>query len=128
MISTQIILNCIEELRNITKVNLAVFGLDGLPVASTFDSGDIAPELLTSFADSPADSQVIGKDHLLKVADENEPAYILVARGSNDEAYLIGKIAVSQLQQLIIAYKERFDRNNFFQNLLMDNKIGRAHV
>lgn len=123
MISTQIILNCIEELRNITKVNLAVFGLDGLPVASTFDSGDIAPELLTSFADSPADSQVIGKDHLLKVADENEPAYILVARGSNDEAYLIGKIAVSQLQQLITAYKERFDRNNFFQNLLMDNML-----
>ena len=100
-----------------------MFGLDGLPVASTFDSGDIAPELLTSFADSPADSQVIGKDHLLKVADENEPAYILVARGSNDEAYLIGKIAVSQLQQLIIAYKERFDRNNFFQNLLMDNML-----
>ena len=46
-----------------------------------------------------------------------------MARGSNDEAYLIGKIAVSQLQQLIIAYKERFDRNNFFQNLLMDNML-----
>lgn len=123
MISTQIIANCIEELRNITKIHLAVFGLDGLLVASTFDSGDIAAELLTGFADSPADSQVIGKDHLLKVMDENEPAYILVARGSNDEAYLIGKIAVSQLQQLIIAYKERFDRNNFFQNLLMDNML-----
>ncbi|MCM1135730.1 MAG: helix-turn-helix domain-containing protein [Clostridium sp.] len=123
MISTQIIANCIEELGNITKINLAVFGLDGLLLASTFDCSDISTGLLTGFVDSPADSQVIGKDHLLKVMDENEPAYILVARGSNDEAYMIGKVAVSQLQQLITAYKERFDRNNFFQNLLMDNML-----
>ena len=34
-----------------------------------------------------------------------------------------GKIAVSQLQHLIIAYKERYDRNNFFQNLLLDNML-----
>ncbi len=36
---------------------------------------------------------------------------------------MIGKIAVSQLQNLIIAYKERYDRNNFFQNLLLDNML-----
>ncbi len=123
MISTQVIANCIEELRMITRVNLAVFGLDGVVVTSTFDCGDISTALITGFADSPADSQVIGRDHLLKIMDENELVYILVARGSNDEAYLIGKIAVSQLQQLITAYKERFDRNNFFQNLLMDNLL-----
>ncbi len=31
--------------------------------------------------------------------------------------------AVCQLQNLIIAYKERYDRNNFFQNLLLDNML-----
>ena len=41
MISTQIIVNCIEELRSITKVNLAIFALDGVEVASTFDSSNI---------------------------------------------------------------------------------------
>lgn len=123
MISTQIIANCIEELSIITRVNLAVFNLDGGQVASTFDDSDISELLIKGFADSPADSQVIGRDHLLKVMDEGELTYILVARGNNDEAYLIGKIAVSQLQQLITAYKERFDRNNFFQNLIMDNLL-----
>ena len=122
MISTQVIAGCIEELRNITKVTLAVFGLDGSVVVSTFDSDDISRELITGFAESPADSQVIGRDHLLKIMDENELVYVLMARG-NDDAYLIGKIAVSQMQQLITAYKERFDRNNFFQNLLMDNLL-----
>ena len=123
MISTQVLTNCIEELRSISKVNLAVFGLDGGGDASTFDSSDISSDMIRGFVDSPADSQVIGFDHLLKIMDEGELIYILVARGSNDEVYLIGKIAVSQIQQLITAYKERFDRNNFFQTLLMDNLL-----
>lgn len=123
MITTQIIENCIEELRAITKVNLAVFGLDGAEVASTFEDGGIPEDLIRGFVDSPADSQVIGKNHLLKIMDEGELAYILAARGSNDESYIIGKVAVSQIQQLIMAYKERFDRNHFFQNLLMDNLL-----
>lgn len=123
MISTQIIKTSIEELNTITKVELCVFDLDGIMIASTFETKDIAPDLITDFASSPADSQVIGMDHLLKIRDEGELLYILVARGNSDEAYMIGKIAVSQIQNLIIAYKERFDRNNFFQNLLLDNLL-----
>lgn len=123
MISSQVIRTSIEELHMITKVDLCVFDLEGMVVASTTNMNDIEPRLITDFAASPADSQVIGTDHLLKIRDEGELIYILVARGSNDEAYMIGKIAVSQIQNLIVAYKERFDRNNFFQNLLLDNLL-----
>lgn len=123
MISTQVISNCIEELKALTKVDVAVFSVEGAIVKATFDTNDISEALIKAFSDSPADSQVIGRDHLFKVMDEGDLAYTLVARGNNDEAYLIGKIAVSQLQQLVVAYKERFDRNNFFQNLLMDNLL-----
>ena len=123
MISTQVLANCIEELKGITRVNLGIFDLDGQEVASTFEENDVSREMVKVFADSPADSQVIGNDHLLKIVDEGELIYILVARGNNDEVYLVGKIAVSQIQQLLVAYKERFDRNNFFQNLLLDNLL-----
>lgn len=123
MISAQVIENCIEELRNLTKVDISVFDVDGAVIATSFDDTDISKDIVKAFADSPADSQVIGAYHLLKVIDDRELAYILVAKGSNDDAYLIGKIAVSQIQQLMVAYKERFDRNNFFQNLLMDNLL-----
>lgn len=123
MISTQVLANCIEELKGITRVNLGIFDPDGQEVASTFEENDVSREMVKVFADSPADSQVIGNDHLLKIVDEGELIYILVARGNNDEVYLVGKIAVSQIQQLLVAYKERFDRNNFFQNLLMDNLL-----
>ena len=123
MISSQTIQSSIDELKAITKVDLYVYDLSGAVVAATSEQREIPGELISSFALSPADSQVIGHHHLLKILDEGELIYILVAKGLSDDVYMIGKIAVSQLQNLAVAYKERFDRNNFFQNLLLDNLL-----
>ena len=123
MITGQIIQTSIDELKAITKVDLGVYDLNGSEVASTMERDDITTDLITGFVASPADSQVIGVHHLLKIRDEGELLYVLVARGMTDDVYMVGKIAVSQIQNLIIAYKERFDRNNFFQNLLLDNLL-----
>ena len=123
MITSQIIQTSIDELKAITKVDLGVYDLNGSEVASTMERDDITTDLITGFAASPADSQVIGVHHLLKIRDEGELLYVLVARGMTDDVYMVGKIAVSQIQNLVIAYKERFDRNNFFQNLLLDNLL-----
>ena len=123
MISSQVIRSSIEELKTISKVDLCVWDLEGKVVATTFEAEEITPALIEGFVNSPADSQVIGLHHLLKVLDEDEVLFVLDAKGSSEEAYMLGKIAVSQLQHLIIAYKERYDRNNFFQNLLLDNML-----
>lgn len=123
MISNQIIQNSIDELRAITKVDIYIFDLDGMKIASTSEEMQISRDIIVSFANSPADSQVVGGYHFLKILDDGEIAYVLAANGNNDDAYMIGKVAVSQIQNLIIAYKERFDRNNFFQNLILDNLL-----
>ena len=123
MITSQIIQSSIEELKTITKVDLGVYDLNGMMLATTMDNCDITGALINGFANSPADSQVIGIHHLLKIYDEGEMLYVLVARGMSDDVYMVGKIAVCQIQGLVIAYKERFDRNNFFQNLLLDNLL-----
>ena len=128
MITNQIIQNSITELKSITRIDFEVYEPDGMKVAAT--TGESAEEalqensgLIREFAESPADSQVIGTRHLLKVFDEEETAYILVSIGTGEDAYVMGKVAVSQLQALISAYKERYDRNSFYQNLLMDNLL-----
>ena len=123
MISSQIIKTSIEELKAISKIDMGVWDLEGKVVVTTFEPEDITPALITAFAESPADSQVIGTHHLMKVLDEEEVLFILDAKGASEDTYMIGKIAVCQLQNLIIAYKERYDRNNFFQNLLLDNML-----
>ncbi len=123
MISGQVIQTSIDELRAITKVDLCVFDMDGHEVATTFETNELSKDMLEEFSRSPADSQVIGIYHLLKIRDEGDVAYILIARGVSDDAYMIGKIAVSQIQNLVIAYKEKVDRNSFYQNLILDNLL-----
>jgi len=123
MITGQIIQNSIDDLHTITKIDFCVYDVDGLNIASTFEPTEISGDFINSFVASPADSQVIGAHHLLKVYDEDELQYILVAKGMTDDVYMVAKIAVSQIQALIVAYKERFDRNNFFQNLMLDNLL-----
>ncbi len=123
MISAQTIKTSIEELGAITKVELCVMDLSGEVVAATSERIFLDVSIVISFANSPVDSQVIGDVHLFKVLDDGEPAYVLLAKGDSEHAYMVGKIGVSQLQNLVVAYKERFDRNNFFQNLLLDNML-----
>ncbi len=123
MISSQTIQISIDELKAITKVDLGVFEPSGAVVASTLECVDIKESLVAGFAASPADSQVIGSHHLLKVLEEGELLYVLMATGTGEDVYMVGKIAVCQIRNLAIAYKERVDRNNFFQNLLLDNLL-----
>lgn len=123
MITGSVIQTSIENLKAITKVDFCIYDTDGMTVASTFEATELSSEFIMKFIMSPADSQVIANHHLLKINDDNELNYVLVAKGATDDTYMIGKICVSQIQALIIAYKEKFDRNNFFQNLILDNLL-----
>lgn len=49
--------------------------------------------------------------------------YVLLANGDSEDVYMIGKIASFQIQNLLVAYKERFDKDNFIKNLLLDNLL-----
>lgn len=122
MITNQVIQTSIDELKAISKVDLCVIDMDGLVAATTFEN-NMSTELIDNFIKSPADSQIVGGFHMMKILEDGELLYILIARGSGSDAYMIAKIAVSQIQNLVIAYKEHYDKNNFFQNLLLDNLL-----
>jgi len=49
--------------------------------------------------------------------------YIVICSGSGENTYVVGKMAAFQIQSLVIAYKERFDKDNFIKNLLLDNLL-----
>ena len=123
MISNQILQNTIEGLKNISKVDMGVLDVEGKVLVSTFPESEITREDVVSFAQSPADSQTMKNYQFFKVYDEHQLEYILIARGDSDENYLVGKMATFQLQGLLTAYKERFDKDNFIKNLLLDNLL-----
>ena len=61
--------------------------------------------------------------HFFKVYDESSLEYVLITYGDKDHVLMAGKMAAFQLQNLLVAYKERFDKDNFIKNLLLDNLL-----
>ena len=123
MISNQILQNTIDGLKGITRIDLCIIDVEGKVLAATFPEADQYIEPAQAFVESPADSQVVNGYQFFKVFDEHQLEYILLASGDSDDVYMVGKIASFQIQNLLVAYKERFDKDNFIKNLLLDNLL-----
>ena len=123
MLSNPIIQKSLDELNAITKVELEVYDLEGTKIAGTTSETGVESHLIRIFAESAAETQELNNKWFMKVHDEGKDLYVLVAGGEGQYAYQVAKIEVSQLEALILAYKEKYDRNNFFQNLILDNLL-----
>ena len=123
MISNQILQNTIEGLKSIARVELCVMDVDGKSVATTADEMEQCGKPAAEFAKSPADSQEIQGYQYFKIFDEQQLEYILIAGGIGEDVYMVGKMVAFQIQNLLVAYKERFDKDNFIKNLLLDNLL-----
>ena len=123
MISNQILQNTIEGLKSITRIDLCIMDTDGKVLASTFSGAEGHEEAVCSFVDSPADSQVVSGYQFFKVYDDSRLEYVLIVNGGSEDVYMIGKIAAFQIQNLLVAYKEHYDKDSFMKNLLLDNLL-----
>ncbi|MGN8800803.1 PucR family transcriptional regulator [Candidatus Merdisoma sp. HCP28S3_D10] len=123
MISNQVLQNTIDGLKGITRIDLCIIDTEGKVLVSTFPEADAYTGSVMAFIDSPADSQVIQGFQFFKIFDDNQLEYILLLNGGSEDAYMIGKLVVFQIQNLLVAYKERFDKDNFIKNLLLDNLL-----
>ena len=123
MISNQILQNTIDGLKAIARTDLCVMDTDGKVVATTDDKMEGDRQEVPEFAASPADSQEIQGSQFFFFFYEQQLEYILVVSGTGENLYMAGKMAAFQIQNLLVAYKERFDKDNFIKNLLLDNLL-----
>ena len=123
MISNQVLQSTIDSLKGITRVDIAIADIDGKILATTFSDDQYTETMVSSFADSQADSQAAGGYQFFKIFDEHQLEYVLIAKGDTDDVYMVGKLAAFQIQTLLVAYKEKFDKDNFIKNLLLDNLL-----
>ncbi|MBP3703465.1 MAG: helix-turn-helix domain-containing protein [Lachnospiraceae bacterium] len=123
MISNQILQSTIEGLKGITRIDICVMDTEGKALATTMDDVNEYESAVLDFVSSPADSQVMQGFQFFKVFDDNQLEYVILVRGDSDDVYMVGKIASFQIQNLLVAYKERYDKDNFIKNLLLDNLL-----
>lgn len=124
LISNQILQGTIEGLKNITRRDLSIVEREGKIAATTEE--DLASryvEAVSGFLNTAAESQSFQGYQYFKVFDGGIAEYVVIIKGEDEEVYRIGKIATFHIQSLMTAYKERYDKDNFIKNLLLDNLL-----
>lgn len=127
MVSSQIIKKSIDELAEVTGCTIRVIDITGHTLAATDSARDVEKSITEQFIASAADSQTIGELLFFKIFDDGELLFILVVSASDGivavDPRVVGRICANHLQELAAAYKERYDRGGFIQNLLLDNLL-----
>ena len=125
MLSNQILHKAVQDMKRITGFDCAVWDMQGLCLVMT-------NEKMLTLDKKVADYIMIAENEQKKleedtayflVCDDADPAYVLVICGSSPFMEVYGEMCVSQLSNLLFAYKEKMDRNRFVQNLLLDNML-----
>ena len=123
MISNQVLQSTIDSIKGIARLDVAIADIDGKVLATTFLEDKELSNMVVSFAESQADSQAAGGYQFFKIFDEHQLEFVLIAHGDSDDVYMVGKLAVLQIQTLLVAYREKFDKDNFVKKLLLDNLL-----
>ena len=113
----------LEEIKEISRIDLALYSDKGKLLASTYQPEEDMEDAIRLFADSMAESQMLSGCHFFKIVIEHELEYILLARASSEEAYMIGRLAACQVRNMVGAFREQFDRNSFMQNVVLGNML-----
>ena len=125
MLSNQILQNIVDGLSGITRRDIRVVERDGRPIVGEHreEDGFDPSQVVESFIYSLAETQMLQGYQYFKVFDNGIAEYVVILRGEDEDTYQIGRLAAFHIQSLLVAYKERFDRDNFIKNLLMDNLL-----
>lgn len=123
MLSAQKLQNSLNEMKEISRMDLILYSVQGRVVAQTLEPESGIDVVVKSFAESEAEQQIYGEYLFYKVMVEEDVEYILVASGKVDNAHVIGQMAVCQIRNLMLSRTEQFDRNNFIQNVLLGNML-----
>ena len=123
MISNQILQNTAEGIKSISRADLCIMDVEGKVLATTMNNAEEYEKDVLAFVGSPAEGQSLSGVQFFKVYDDQQLEYILLVKGDSEDVYMVGRMAAFQIQNLLTAYKERYDKDNFIKNLLLDNLL-----
>lgn len=125
MLSNQILQSIVEGLSGITRRGIRVVERDGRFIAGERwqEDGFDPISAVEPFIYSLAETQMLQGYQYFKAFDNGIVEYVVILKGDDEDTYQIGRMAAFHIQSLLVAYKERFDRDNFVKNLLMDNLL-----
>ena len=130
MLSNQILHKAVQDIKRITGLECAIWDMKGICLVMTNERMTGLDGVVASFGEA---APTVAAEELLfriekdlgrfLVHDDEDPCYILVLKGGCPQMEMAGRLGVSQLENLLFAYKEKMDKNRFIQNLILDNML-----
>ena len=123
MLSMQKLHNTLNEIKEITGLELALFQSNGKVVVSTEAAHTKIEDSILNFANEESLHKSYDTCSMYKIEIENETEYVLVTYGVVENGMVIGQMAANQIRNFILSKTEDFDRNVFIQNVLLGNML-----
>lgn len=110
------------EIKEISRIDSAVYANEGEVLATTFKEADRFCEKVEQFIKVEAEALTMEGFHFFRIYIEaEERSYALLVRATVEEAYVIGKLVACQVRNLIEAETESMSREKFIQQILYGN-------
>jgi len=113
----------IDELKELSNSDMAVLDLDGKIAVKTFSGKNPNEKKVADFIASDLEIDDIEGYKMFKIKDDLEDEYVLAVKGTSNSARVIGRMARYQIETMLVAYKEKFDKDNFIRSLILDNLL-----
>ena len=110
------------EIREISRLDSALYTGQGGLIAATFQTEEILEERVRSFMEFSAEASTAEGFHFFRfrVAQTKEE-YVLLVRAAVEEAYMVGRLAVCQLRNLMEANTKRRSKSGFLREMMLGN-------
>ena len=123
MLSNQVLHKTINDINTIIDVDCSVWSMEGKCLAVAGENQERIESGVETFLRSGEDEMLGEQEAFFLIRDNYEAVYVLAVHELAEQIRVMGRLCVSQFENLIHAYKERLDKNHFFQNLLLDNLL-----
>ena len=124
MVSNQILQNTLDNVLAITpEVEMGVYDTEGNTLAATCEEPSRYEDTAKAFFENTDTLEKKDEYTIMKVYDEAEPEYVIIAVGEQPARDITLKMTVLQVESLLAAYRERYDKDNFLKNLILDNLL-----
>ena len=124
MISNQILQTTLDGIKAVSGIDMLITDTQGVLLAATDEKlKEPKGANIEAFVASSAQSQEVSGSQVFKILEEKQAEYVLMVMGSSEKSRLVGEMTVCQVESLLVAYREHFDKDNFIKNLLLDNLL-----
>lgn len=127
MLPNQVIQRTIQDIKRISGLEASVWNTKGDCLAMTSVVTKMLGGRVEAFLEDSRKQGIVEElekeSGFFAVFEDDAPAYVLVVQGKGTDIAMVGQMGASQMTNLLMAYRERMDKNRFIQNLILDNML-----